>query len=41
MREIKYREFSSDIKGLFAVEYVVLLNEAGCTDEVQHESDII
>ena len=28
-REIKFREFSSDIKGLLAVEYVVLFYEAG------------
>jgi len=34
-REIKFREFSSDIKGLLAVEYVVLSYET----EVQHESD--
>ena len=27
-REIKFREFSSDIKGLLAVEYVVLFYEA-------------
>ena len=28
-REIKFREFSSDIKGLLAVGYVVLSHEAG------------
>jgi len=28
-REIKFREFSSDIKGLLAVGYVVLFYEAG------------
>ena len=27
-REIKFREFSSDIKGLLVVEYVVLFYEA-------------
>ena len=31
-REIKFREFSSDIKGLLAVEYVVLFNE-DCREE--------
>ena len=28
-KEIKFREFSSDIKGLLAVEYIVLFYEAG------------
>ena len=28
-REIKFREFSSDIKGLLTFEYVVLFYEAG------------
>ena len=35
-----YREFSSDIKGLLAVEYVVLFYEAEWIDEVQHEFDM-
>ena len=39
-REIKFREFSSDIKGLLAVGYVVLSHEAGWIDEVEHEFDM-
>ena len=39
-REIKFWEFSSDIKGLLAIKYVVLFYEAGWIGEVQHKFDM-